>query len=175
MIAPRGDGRRTGGARSAGAERGAAWHREGSRSRSTASRGEAWVPPPGAVNLIGYRPIALELGRAVVELLPDERRVTGRDGRSVFGAYLAAIADAAMGLAYNTTLEAGQTGPTLELEINFLRPARPGVALRAEGRVLKSGGATGYATCAITDAAGQLVAHATCTCMRVVARPDPAA
>ena len=134
------------------------------------ARGEEWVPPPGATNLIGFRPVAVEVGRAVVELLPDERHATGRDANSVFGAYLAAIADAAMGLAYNTTLEDGQTGPTLELKINFLRPARPGVALRAEGRVLKSGGATGFATCDITDAEGQLVAHATCTCMRIVPR-----
>lgn len=134
------------------------------------ARGEEWVPPAGVVNLIGHRPVAVEVGRAVVELLPDERHVTGRDQASVFGAYLAAIADVAMGLAYNSTLEDGQTGPTLELKINFLRPARPGVALRAEGRVLKSGGSTGYVTCEITDARGQLIAHATCTCMRIIPR-----
>jgi uncharacterized protein (TIGR00369 family) len=139
------------------------------------ARGEEWAPPPGVVNLIGFHPVALEPGRAVVELLPDERHVTGRDARSVFGAYLVAIADAAMGLAYNSTLDEGQSGPTLELKINFLRPARPGVLLRAEGRVLKGGGTTGLTTCDVTDAEGQLVAHATCTCMRIVPRAAPPA
>src|SRR5436190_15507268 len=104
------------------------------------ARGEPLTPPAtGAAGLIGQRITALEPGRAVVELLPDERHVTPRDPNSVFGAFLAAIADAAMGLAYNATLEEGETGPTLELKMNFLRPARPGVALRAEGRVLKGG------------------------------------
>jgi uncharacterized protein (TIGR00369 family) len=137
------------------------------------ARGEPLVPTTGTAALVGWRLVALEPGRAVVELLPDERHVTPRDSRSVFGAFLAVIADAAMGLAYATTLEEGETGPTLELTINFLRPARPGVAVRAEGRVRKAGGATGFATCDVTDAAGQLVAHATCACMRLVPRPDP--
>ena len=133
-------------------------------------RGEDPRPPQGPARMIGWRPIALEVGRAVVEFLPGEQHASGRDANSVFGGFLACIADAAMGLAYNSTLEEGQTGPTLELKINFLRPARPGVALRAEGRMLKTGGSTGFATCEITDTAGQLIAHASCTCVRIVPR-----
>ena len=133
------------------------------------ARGEE-LAPPGAVNFLDQRLIALAPGWAVVELLPGERHVGGGDASSVFGAHLAAIADIVMGLAYGTTLEDDETGPTLELKITFLQPARPGVALRAEGRVLRSGGVTGFAACDITDAAGQLIAQATATCARIVPR-----
>ena len=133
------------------------------------ARGEE-LAPPGSANLLDQRLVALEPGWAVVELLPDDRHVDGGEASIVFGAHLAAIADIAMGLAYGTTLEEDETGPTLELKITFLQPARPGVPLRAEGRVLRSGGVTGIAACDITDAAGQLIAQATCTCARIVPR-----
>jgi acyl-coenzyme A thioesterase PaaI-like protein len=115
------------------------------------ARGEAWVAPPGAPNLLGFRPVAMETGRAVIELVPDERHVT-------------------ISFAYLTTLEEGETCPTLDLQINFLRPARRLGPLRAEARLRKSGRSTGFSTCEITDAEGQLVAHATGTCMRIVPR-----
>ena len=133
------------------------------------ARGEEFAPPGSAI-LLDQRLVALEPGWAVVELLPDERHEGGGDASGVFGAHLAAIADIAMRLAYGTTLDDGETGPTLELKITFLQPARPGVALRAEGRVLRSGGVTGFAACDITDAAGQLIAQASCTCARIVPR-----
>lgn len=136
----------------------------------TLARGEP-LPPTPLSNFLGLRLTTLEPGRAVAELLPDERHVAGRDVRSVFGGFVAALADYVMGMAYNASLDEGQTGPTLELKINFLRPARPGVLLRAEARLLKSGGSTGLATCDVTDAEGQLIAHATCTCMRILPRP----
>jgi uncharacterized protein (TIGR00369 family) len=134
------------------------------------ARGEEWVSPPGAVNMIGFRPVALEVGRAVIELVPDERHVTPRDPNAVFGGYLACIADVAISFAYLTTLEEGETCPTLDLQINFLRPARRSGPLRAEARLRKGGRSTGFSTCEITDAEGQLVAHATGTCMRVAPR-----
>ena len=133
------------------------------------ARGED-IAPSGFAHLPGQRLVVLQPGRAVAELLPDERHADVVDATSVFGAHLVAIAASAMSLAYGTTLEDGETGPTLELTITFLQTARLGVALRAEGRVLKSGGVTGSATCDITDAAGQLVAQATCTCARIVPR-----
>jgi uncharacterized protein (TIGR00369 family) len=131
------------------------------------ARGEEFAPP-GFADLLVQRLVALEPGRAVVELLPDERHMVGIDASSIFGAHLAAIGSAAMSLAYGTTLEDGETGPTLELTITFLELARPGVALRAVGRVVKSGGVTGSAACDITDATGQLVAQATCTYARII-------
>jgi uncharacterized protein (TIGR00369 family) len=134
------------------------------------ARGEEWVPPPGAVNMIGFRPVAMEVGRAVVELVPDERHVTPRDPNAVFGGYLACIADVAISFAYATTLEEGDSSVTLDLKIDFLRSARRGVALHAEGCLRKGGKTTGFATCEIKDADGHLVAYATGTCLRIVPR-----
>lgn len=45
------------------------------------------------------------------------------------------LADSAMGIAYASTLEEGQSFATLELKINFLRPVRSGM-LVAEGVVV---------------------------------------
>ena len=134
------------------------------------ARGEEWEAPPGAVNMLGFKPGAVETGRAVIELVPDERHVTPRDPNAVFGGYLACIVDVAISFAYATTLEEGDSSVTLDLKIDFLRPARRIGPLRAEARLRKGGRSTGFSTCEITDAEGQLVAHATGTCLRIVPR-----
>lgn len=136
------------------------------------ARGEEVGPLPGTFGaLVGQRLVTLAPGHAVAELETATRHTAGRDATVVGGAVLTYMADVNMGMAYNATLEEGETRPTLELKINFLRPARVGSRLRAEARVLKSGGSTGYATCEITDAEGRLIAHATCTCMKLTQRP----
>jgi uncharacterized protein (TIGR00369 family) len=48
------------------------------------------------------------------------------------------IADAAMGIAYSTTLAPSQSFTTVELKINFLRPVWK-AKLRAEARMIHSG------------------------------------
>jgi uncharacterized protein (TIGR00369 family) len=48
------------------------------------------------------------------------------------------IADAAMGIAYPSTLAEGETFATIELKINFLKPVW-NAKLRAFGRLMKRG------------------------------------
>lgn len=124
------------------------------------SRGEA--APPGIARLIGFTMPEVEAGRAVFELETDERHANPMG--TVHGGVLCDLADAAMGTAYGTLLDEGETYTTLELKMNFLRPVWR-ARLRAEGRVVSAGRTVGLAEARITDEKGRLVAHATSTCM----------
>jgi uncharacterized protein (TIGR00369 family) len=111
--------------------------------------------------LVGFRLMSVENGKAVFELEagPQHANPLG----TLHGGVLCDVADAAMGIAYASTLADGETFTTLELKINFLRPFRTGT-LTATARMVKSGRMIGLAECDVTDAGGRLVARAM-TCM----------
>jgi uncharacterized protein (TIGR00369 family) len=121
------------------------------------------VPPPAVAQLIGFRPIAMDAGRAVFELDTDLEHHANPMG-TVHGGLLCDLADAAMGFAYAITLEEGETFTTLELKINFLRPVWQ-TRLTATASLVQRGRTIGPAECDVTDADGRLVARASTTCM----------
>ena len=123
-------------------------------------RGEA-APPPVA-ELIGFSLRDVERGRAVVELEADRRHANPMG--TLHGGILCDVADAAMGMAYASTLQEGETFTTLELKINFLKPVWTG-KLVATGHVVKGGRTVGLVECDVIDADEQLVARASSTCM----------
>jgi uncharacterized protein (TIGR00369 family) len=69
-----------------------------------------------------------------------------------------------MGIAYATTLEAGESFTTLELKINFLKPVWR-ARLRAIGKVVKKGRTVSLIECDVLDENDALVARASSTCM----------
>ena len=83
---------------------------------------------------------------------------------TLHGGMLCDIADAAMGCAYGSDLEDGETFTTLEMKINFLKPVWAGL-LTATGWVIQRGKTIALCDCRITDEGGSLVAYATSTCM----------
>jgi uncharacterized protein (TIGR00369 family) len=83
---------------------------------------------------------------------------------TLHGGILCDLADAAMGVAFASTLSAGESFTTLELKINFLRPVWDAV-LTAEARVVSRGRTVGMAECTITDEKNRFIAKATSTCM----------
>ena len=123
-------------------------------------RGE--LPPPPVADLIGFTLAAVDPGQAVVHLEAGPRHANPMG--TVHGGVLCDIADAAMGIAYATGLDEGETFTTLELKINFLKPVRTG-PLVATGRVVKAGRTVGLVECDVTDDKQRLVARATSTCM----------
>jgi uncharacterized protein (TIGR00369 family) len=123
-------------------------------------RGE--LAPPPIARLIGFELTSIEPGHAVVELEAHERHANPMG--TLHGGVLCDIADAAMGMAYASSLEAGETFTTLELKINFLRPVWTG-KLVADGRVVKGGRTVGLVECTITDDRDRLIARASSTCM----------
>ena len=123
-------------------------------------RGES--PPPPIATLIGFRLKSIEPGQAAIEFEATARH--GNPMGTLHGGVLCDIADAAMGMAYASTLEDGETFTTLELKINFLKPVR-NAALQAVARVVKGGRTIGLVECDVTDDKQELVARATSTCM----------
>jgi uncharacterized protein (TIGR00369 family) len=112
--------------------------------------------------LIGFRIAEAGDGRAVAVLRsgPEHFNPMG----TLHGGVLCDIADAAMGYAFASTLEAGESFTTVELKINYLRPVRE-ARLRAEGRVVQRGRTLGYVECQVTDDSGKLVAKSSSTCL----------
>ena len=112
--------------------------------------------------LIGFRPTSVEEGKAVFELEAGPQHANPMG--TLHGGVLCDVADAAMGVAYASTLADGESFTTLELKINFLRPFRTGTLI-ATGRVVKTGRTIGLAECDVTDSEGRLIARAMSTCM----------
>jgi uncharacterized protein (TIGR00369 family) len=125
---------------------------------------------PPISELIGFEVSEASEGRVVVVLEAGTRHFNPMG--TVHGGILCDIADAAMGIAFATTLAPGESFTTVELKINFLRPVRQ-AQLRAEGRVVQRGRTIGYVECEITDENGKLVAKSNSTCL--VLRGDQAA
>ena len=123
-------------------------------------RGEVPGPPIGT--LLNMRLAEVEPGRSVFELDADERHWNPMG--TLHGGILCDVADGAMGIAFASTLEEGESFTTLELKINFLKPVWRG-KLRAVGKPLKRGNTIGLAECDVFDEGGSLVAHATSTVM----------
>lgn len=123
-------------------------------------RGE--MPQPAAAALIRMALASFAQGEAVVVLPagPEHANPMG----TVQGGVLAALADAAMGWAFMTTLGEGESYTTLEMKINFLKPVRQG-RLTARGRVRKAGRMVALVECDVEDDGGSLVAHAVGTCL----------
>jgi len=123
-------------------------------------RGEA--PDPPVARLIGFRLVEVAPGRAVFEMEAGDRHANPMG--TLHGGILCDIADAAMGIAYASTLEEGESFTTLELKINFLKPVWK-ARLRAEGHLVKRGKTVGLVECDIVDETGSLVARASSTCL----------
>ena len=103
-------------------------------------------------------------GRVVVELEAGPKHRHG--GGVVQGGVITQIADAAMGMSLATLQEDGSWNTTIELKINFVRPAVNGL-LRAIGRVVEIRRTLLFAEADVVDADGRLVARASSTCMVV--------
>jgi len=112
--------------------------------------------------LVGFEAKEIADGRATVTLTAGPQHANPMG--TLHGGVLCDIADAAMGMAFASTLEREESFTTIELKINFLRPVWQ-AKLKAEGSVVQRGRTIGYMECAITDEENRLVAKATSTCM----------
>ncbi len=123
-------------------------------------RGEEPLPP--IARLVGFQIAAVEVGTVTLALDVEERHFNAVG--SLHGGILCDVSDAAMGLAYGTTLDDGETFTTVELKINFLRPVWK-TRLTVVGRVVKGGRTLGLTEADVLDGSGKLVARASSTCM----------
>jgi uncharacterized protein (TIGR00369 family) len=117
--------------------------------------------------LLGLTITSSGAGRATVEFEASGRYANPMG--TLHGGVLCDLADAAMGVAYLSTLAEGETATTIELKINFLRPVW-NAKLRAEARVVRAGKVVGLIECDILDERQRLVARASSTCMTLRGR-----
>jgi uncharacterized protein (TIGR00369 family) len=117
---------------------------------------------PPVAKLIGFDLADVKEGQAVItfEAGPQHANPMG----TLHGGILCDIADAAMGIAFASTLSPQESFTTIELKINFFRPVWKG-RLRAEGKVVRRGRTVGYVECDVTDENGRAIAKANSTCM----------
>src|SRR5436189_6448333 len=120
------------------------------------------LPRPPIATLIGFRMVAVEPGSARFEMDAGARHHNPMG--TLHGGVLCDIADVAMGSAYASTLDDGESFTTLDLRINFLRPVRAG-HLTADASIVQRGLTIGMTECTIIDEQGRLVAKASGTCM----------
>lgn len=112
--------------------------------------------------LIGFEAKDIADGRAMVTLAAGPQHANPMG--TLHGGILCDIADAAMGMAFASTLASAESFTTIELKINFFRPVWE-ARLQAEGKVVRRGRSVGYVECEISDEAGKLVAKAASTCL----------
>ena len=120
--------------------------------------------PAGWMETLGARISEAEPGRVVVELIAGPQHRHG--GGVVQGGVVTQIADAAMGMSLATLQEDGMWNTTIELKINFIRPAIEG-RLRAVGRVIEMRQTLLFSEADVFDDDERLVARASSTCMPV--------
>lgn len=120
------------------------------------------MPIPPIARLIGFNIVEVGEGQAVMELEAGTKHANPMG--TLHGGVICDVADAAMGMAYYSTLGEEESFTTIELKINFLKPVWEGL-IRAEGRVIKRGKTIGLLQCEVTDNKNSLVAFATSTCM----------
>jgi uncharacterized protein (TIGR00369 family) len=89
------------------------------------------------------------------------------------GGVIATLADTVASCAVLSIAPVGVITPTLEMKINFLRPATMASGiLTAEGRLISSGRTTALAEARISDAQGRQISHATVTCSLIALQPE---
>ncbi len=120
------------------------------------------IEPPPIAKLIGFDLRSIEPGRAVFEFEAGSQHWNPMGG--LHGGVLCDLADAAMGMAYASTLGEGESFTTVELKINFLRPFKQG-HLVAKGWVVNGGRTLGLTEAEVRDDEGRLIAKASSTCM----------
>jgi uncharacterized protein (TIGR00369 family) len=86
-------------------------------------------PPPAIATLIGFTLTAVSPGEAVIELAASRQHANPMG--ALHGGVLCDIADAAMGIAYASTLAEGETFATIELKIHRVVAALERAGIRA--------------------------------------------
>ena len=99
-------------------------------------RGE--LPPPPCAMTLGIEFAAIDGERGTAEVTFEAKQEFLNPAGNVQGGFLAAMLDDTMGPALTATLDAGEFAPTLNLNVQFHRPAKAG-PLSGVGRVVLRG------------------------------------
>jgi len=121
------------------------------------------IPAPPISRTLDFILVEAEHGRAVFQGRPalDHYNPMGM----IHGGWFATLLDSALGCAVQTILPVGKAYTTAELKINIVRPLSDRVPLvRADARIIHSGGRMATADARLTGHDGKLYAHGSTTC-----------
>src|SRR5436853_5019271 len=116
---------------------------------------------PAVAELIGFNVEQISDGHAVAYLQAGPQHANPMG--TTHGGVLCNLADAAMGMAFASTLAPGESFTTMSLSINFFRPVWQ-ARLSAEAHVVRRGKTVGCVECEVADQDGKQVAKANSTC-----------
>lgn len=108
-----------------------------------------------ARKLLGIQVEEVEPGRAVLSM-PAQEHILQSSG-VVHGGFLSLLADSAISTALRSVLDEDAAITTVELNINFLRPARAGM-ITGCGTLVHQGRTLAVGTAEIKDESGRLLA-----------------
>jgi uncharacterized protein (TIGR00369 family) len=137
-------------------------------SEETAREGPFWdivegrAPQPSAAVTLGFELVAVDpdAGTITTSFVVGDRFLNPVG--TVQGGIVAAMLDDTMGPALIATLGPGQFAPTLDLHVQFLRPARPGRFV-GHGRIVRRGREVAFLAGELHDESGEVVAVSTAT------------
>lgn len=118
------------------------------------------APEPAIAKLMGMRITEAGEGTAVMQMAVDGRYANAIG--TLHGGVMCDLADAAMGTAFATTCDEGDSYATVELKCNYLRPVWQSV-LTAKAWVVSRGKTMGLAECEVRDDKQRLLAKLSST------------
>ena len=128
------------------------------------------VPLPPAAELLGWKVLEAEPDSGRIRVQFEATRDFTNPLGNIQGGFIGAMLDETLGPALATTFALTEFAPTLELKLNFLRPARPGVFV-GDGRVVHRGRTVAFLEGTLSDAAGVIVATASATARIIELEP----
>ncbi len=119
--------------------------------------------PPPIAKTIGFELVEIGQASATLKMRTDPA-IHGNPMGTVHGGVLCDIADAAIGTAHATMLEATESFSSIDLRINFFRPLWKD-EIRATAKAVQMGKTVSFYSCDITRSDGKLVAVVTSSVM----------
>ena len=120
------------------------------------------LPMPPAAKTLGWTLRAIDPDAGTIEVGFTAGEAFTNPTGAVQGGFVAAMLDDTMGPAVFAMGKGEIFAPTLDLNVSFLRPARPGTFL-GKGRVVSFGKTIAFLEGELYDSEGVLVARSTAT------------
>jgi uncharacterized protein (TIGR00369 family) len=130
--------------------------------------GRAAAPPAAA--LLGWELVSVDPDAGTIEVAFTATNQFLNPVGVIQGGFLTAMLDDTLGPALVATLGPDQFALTVDLHVQFLRPARPG-RLTGRGRVVRRGQDVAFLAGELRDDSGQIVAAAAATALIRPLRP----
>jgi uncharacterized protein (TIGR00369 family) len=135
---------------------------------------EGRAPMPRAAATLGFEFLDADVGAGTIELAFTATEAFTNPSGNVLGAFVAAMLYDTVGPALLATLEPDQFQSTMQLNVSFLRPVRPGRII-AKGRVVHRDGDLAFLEASLVGADAAVIATATATARVIALRHAQAA